>query len=100
MTIKVYYIENDHFDENWLRIKFGFLIKIFEKNGMKCATIREPVDKIRKHHFHNIYLENVRVFEEDKDNEVDFLNDMISRVHTRMEDIWDDLEKVKEVEGV
>lgn len=99
MEIPVFYIENEHWTENWLEIKFGYLIRIFEDdknfsiitNGKKkmMAEIREPVDKYRPEHFHVISLENVKLFDEELSDEIDFLNDMSVRIHERLDDLWD-----------
>ncbi len=94
MDKKIYYVENQDFNENWITIKEGFLIKVFkDENGCKVAMIRENVDKYRPEHFHDIYLDNIKIFEQN--DEIDFLNDIAEIVHSRLEDLFYNLKDIK-----
>ena len=88
-TKKVYYIEccNDY-----RQIKMGYLISISDDG--RIATIREPVDKYRPEHFHDIFMYNIKEFI--KSDEIDFLNNMEERIHERLEDLWCGLIDIKE----
>jgi len=87
---RVYYIEDCN---NTTKIKEGILIKTFRgEYGRKMATIREPIDKYRPEHFHDIRLCNIKEFVES--DEIRFLNDFADRIHDRLDDLWCDLKDI------